>query len=91
MLSGLSWILSARKWFKGPVPNITADEMTKVGGPVCGEIHSQSPVNNLLEVQDKSSSDRSGHKGLMDKQSSAAAPSHIAELDSITNFVHETL
>ncbi|KAF9445828.1 amino acid transporter [Macrolepiota fuliginosa MF-IS2] len=30
VLSSLSWILSARKWFRGPVPNITEDEVTKV-------------------------------------------------------------
>ncbi|KAF9445826.1 amino acid transporter [Macrolepiota fuliginosa MF-IS2] len=29
MLSSLSWILSARKWFRGPVPNITEDEVAK--------------------------------------------------------------
>ncbi|KAF9445829.1 amino acid transporter [Macrolepiota fuliginosa MF-IS2] len=29
-LSSLSWILSARKWFRGPVPNITGDEVEKV-------------------------------------------------------------
>ncbi|KAJ3552055.1 hypothetical protein NP233_g12961 [Leucocoprinus birnbaumii] len=28
-ISALSWILSARKWFTGPIPNITADEIAR--------------------------------------------------------------
>ena len=58
MLSALSWVLSARKWFKGPIPNISADEMAKAGGHVPGGIHSEPPVDKLSEVQDKTSSDR---------------------------------
>ena len=51
MLSALSWVLSARKWFKGPVPNISADEMAKVRGHVLGGIHSEPPMDKLSEVQ----------------------------------------
>jgi len=59
MLSALSWVLSAHKWFKGPRPNISADEMAKVGGHVLGGIHSELPMGKLSEVQDKTSSGRS--------------------------------
>ena len=53
MLSTLSWVLSARKWFKGPIPNISADEMAKVRGHVLGKIHSEPPMDKLSEVQNK--------------------------------------
>ena len=55
MLSALSWVLSARKWFKGPIPNVSADEMAKAGGHVLGGIHSEPPVDKLSEVQNKTS------------------------------------
>ncbi len=29
MLSSLSWIISARKWFHGPIPNISSDEIAR--------------------------------------------------------------
>jgi len=47
MLSTLPWILSVRKWFKGPIPNISADEMAKAGGHVLGGIHSEPPVDKF--------------------------------------------
>jgi len=59
LLSGLSWVVSARKWFKGPVPNIIADEIAKAEGHVRGGIHSEPPVDKLSEIQDKTSSHRS--------------------------------
>jgi len=59
MLSAMSWILSARKWFKGPIPNITADEIAKAGGHVPGGIHSEPLVDKLSEFQDKTLSDKS--------------------------------
>jgi hypothetical protein len=43
MLSALSWIVSARKWFKGPVPNISAEEIDK-SASISAEGDDQSPV-----------------------------------------------
>jgi len=62
MLSALSWVLSARKWFKGPIPNISADEMAKAGGHVLGGVHSEPPVDKLSEVQNNTSDQSLGMK-----------------------------
>lgn len=29
IFSALSWVISARKWFLGPVPNISPDDITQ--------------------------------------------------------------
>ncbi|KAF5363813.1 hypothetical protein D9756_000042 [Leucocoprinus leucothites] len=45
LLSALSWILSARKWFKGPVPNITSEEAANTGAAFEGD--NESPAEKI--------------------------------------------
>lgn len=45
MISAASWILSARKWFNGPVPNISAEEATKTAGGLV-QNDSESPAQD---------------------------------------------
>jgi len=63
ILSAMSWILFAHKWFKGPgpIPNITADEIAKAGGHVPKKIHSEPLMDKLSEVEDKMLSDKLLH------------------------------
>jgi len=51
MLSALSWVVSARKWFKGPIPNITTDEIAKARARVLGEIHPEPSMDKFSETQ----------------------------------------
>ncbi|KAF5363812.1 hypothetical protein D9756_000041 [Leucocoprinus leucothites] len=59
LLSGISWVISARKWFQGPIPNISADEIAKATSTLVGDDH-ESPV--LDEKVDTSSFDRSSNE-----------------------------
>jgi hypothetical protein len=51
MLSALSWITSAHKWFHGPVPNITREEVDRVTGEAENEA-----IEGRDEIYEKRSS-----------------------------------
>ncbi|KXN84941.1 hypothetical protein AN958_11883 [Leucoagaricus sp. SymC.cos] len=55
-LSALTWILSARKWFQGPVPNISADEVAKA----TGGLDNESPAEKSNSSVDDASSNKVG-------------------------------
>jgi len=57
ILSALSWILSARKWFHGPVPNISSDEMAKATSALGDEPDAQTVIVGQDEKHSESVDD----------------------------------
>ncbi|KXN84940.1 hypothetical protein AN958_11882 [Leucoagaricus sp. SymC.cos] len=60
MLSALSWILSARKWFQGPMPNLSEEEIAKATSALVeGDTESPGLAEKVTTSVDVSSADRS--------------------------------
>ncbi|KAJ3570651.1 hypothetical protein NP233_g4259 [Leucocoprinus birnbaumii] len=60
-ISALSWILSARKWFTGPIPNITADEIARSEARAASrddEEDSSSVEKEIVRVRENSASEK---------------------------------
>lgn len=52
--SALSWIISARKWFHGPVPNISSDDIARANFALEGQRDGETGVVQHDEGQSKS-------------------------------------